>query len=75
MSWTGIVAPAGTPTEIVAKINGAVVDSFRSREAAESLARLGAEPNFGTPESFGNTIATEIPKWAEIVRAAGIWLD
>jgi tripartite-type tricarboxylate transporter receptor subunit TctC len=75
MSWTGIVAPAGTPPEIVAKINRVVVDSFRSKEAAESLARLGAEPNFGTPESFGATIATEIPKWAEIVRASGIRLD
>jgi tripartite-type tricarboxylate transporter receptor subunit TctC len=75
MSWTGIVAPAGTPPEIVAKINRAVVESFRSKEAAESLARLGAEPNFGTPESFGATIATEIPKWAEIVRAAGVRLD
>jgi tripartite-type tricarboxylate transporter receptor subunit TctC len=66
MSWTGIVAPVGTPPEIVAKINRAVVDSFRSKEAAGSLARLGAEPNSGTPESFGTTIATEIPKWAEI---------
>jgi tripartite-type tricarboxylate transporter receptor subunit TctC len=75
MSWTGIVAPAGTSPEIVAKINRAVVDSFRSKEAAETLARLGAEPNFGTPESFGTTIAAEIPKWAEIVRAASVRLD
>src|SRR6516165_3966868 len=75
MSRTGIVALAGTPPEIVAKINRAVVDSFRSKEATESLARLGAEPNFGTPENFGTTIAIEIPKWAEIVRAAGVRLD
>jgi tripartite-type tricarboxylate transporter receptor subunit TctC len=75
MSWTGVVAPAGTPREVVAKINRAVIESFRSKEAAESLARLGAEPNFGTPESFGATIAAEIPKWAETVRAAGIRLD
>jgi tripartite-type tricarboxylate transporter receptor subunit TctC len=75
MSWTGIVAPAATPSEIVAKINRALIDSFRSKDAAESLARLGAEPNFGTPESFGATIAGEIPKWAEIVRAAGVRLD
>ena len=56
-------------------INRAVVDNFRSKEATESLPRLGAEPNFGTPENFGATIATEIPKWAEIVRAAGLRLD
>jgi tripartite-type tricarboxylate transporter receptor subunit TctC len=75
MSWTGIVAPAGTPPEVVAKLNRAVVDSFRSKEAADSLARLGAEPKFGTPEAFGATIAAEIPKWAETVRAAGLRLD
>jgi tripartite-type tricarboxylate transporter receptor subunit TctC len=75
MSWTGIVAPAGTPPEVVAKLNRAVIDSFRSKEAADSLARLGAEPKFGTPEAFGATIAAEIPKWAEIVRAAGLRLD
>jgi tripartite-type tricarboxylate transporter receptor subunit TctC len=75
MSWTGIVAPAGTSPDVVAKINRAIGESFRSKEAADSLARLGAEPNFGTPESFGATIAAEIPKWAETVRAAGIRLD
>jgi tripartite-type tricarboxylate transporter receptor subunit TctC len=75
MSWTGIVAPAGTPPEVVAKLNRAVVDSFSSKEAREGLARLGAEPNFGTPESFGAMIAAEIPKWAETVRAAGVRLD
>jgi tripartite-type tricarboxylate transporter receptor subunit TctC len=75
MSWTGVVAPGGTPPDVVAKINRAITESFRSKEAAESLARLGAEPNFGTPESFGATIAAEIPKWAETVRAAGIRLD
>jgi tripartite-type tricarboxylate transporter receptor subunit TctC len=75
MSWTGVVAPTGTPPEVVTKINRAIIESFRSKEAADSLARLGAEPNFGTPESFGATIAAEIPKWAETVRAAGIRLD
>jgi tripartite-type tricarboxylate transporter receptor subunit TctC len=75
MSWTGIVAPAGTPPEVVAKLNRAVIDSFRSKEAADSLARLGAEPKFGTPEAFGATIAAEIPKWAQTVRAAGLRLD
>jgi len=74
-SWAGIVAPAGTPPEVVAKLNRAVVDGFSSKEAREGLARLGAEPNFGTPESFGAMIAAEIPKWAETVRAAGVRLD
>ena len=75
MSWTGIVAPAGTPRDVVAKLNRAVIDSFNSKEATASLARLGAEPKFGTPESFGAVIAAEIPRWAETVRAAGVRLD
>ena len=75
LSWTGIVAPAGTPPEIIARINAVIIDAFRAKDAQEGLARLGAEPKFGTPESFGAMIAAEIPKWAEAVRAAGVRLD
>jgi tripartite-type tricarboxylate transporter receptor subunit TctC len=75
LSWTGIVAPAGTPPEIIARINGTILDTFRAKDAQGGLARLGAEPKFGTPESFGAMIAAEIPKWAEAVRAAGVRLD
>ncbi len=75
LSWTGIVAPVGTPPEIIARINAAIIDAFRDKDAQQGLARLGAEPKFGTPESFGAMIAAEIPKWAEAVRAAGVRLD
>jgi tripartite-type tricarboxylate transporter receptor subunit TctC len=75
MSWTGIVAPAGTSPEVVAKLNRTIIETFRAKDAQEGLARMGAEPKFGTPESFGAMIAAEIPKWAEAVRAAGVRLD
>ena len=75
MSWTGIVAPASTSPEVVAKLNRTIIETFRAKDAQEGLARMGAEPKFGTPESFGATIAAEIPKWAEAVRAAGVRLD
>jgi tripartite-type tricarboxylate transporter receptor subunit TctC len=75
LSWTGIVAPAGTAPDIVARLNAAILDAFRAKDAQDGLARLGAEPKFGTPESFGAMIAAEIPKWAETVRAAGVRLD
>jgi len=75
LSWTGIVAPAGTPPAVVARLNGAILETFRAKDAQDGLARLGAEPNFGTPESFGAAIAAEIPKWGEAVRAAGVRLD
>jgi tripartite-type tricarboxylate transporter receptor subunit TctC len=75
MSWTGIVAPAGTSPEVVAKLNRTIIETLRAKDAQEGLARMGAEPKFGTPDSFGATIAAEIPKWAEAVRAAGVRLD
>ena len=75
MSWTGIVAPAGTSPEVAAKLNRTIIETFRAKDAQEGLARMGAEPKFGTPESFGAMIAAEIPKWAEAVRAAGVRLD
>lgn len=75
LSWTGIVAPAGTPPEIIAHVNAVIIDAFRAEDAQEGLARLGAELKLGTPESFGAMIAAEIPKWAEAVRAAGVRLD
>ncbi len=75
LSWTGIVAPAGTPPEIIAHVNAVIIDAFRAEDAQEGLARLGAESKLGTPESFGAMIAAEIPKWAEAVRAAGVRLD
>ncbi len=74
-SWTGIVAPAGTPAEIIATINGALLQTFQAADARDGLARMGAEPKFGSPESFGAMIAAEIPKWVETVRAAGVRLD
>ncbi len=74
-SWTGIVAPAGTPPEVIAKINAAILESFRTSDARDGLARMGADPKFGTPESFGAVIAAEIPKWAAAVHAAGVRLD
>jgi tripartite-type tricarboxylate transporter receptor subunit TctC len=75
MSWTGIVAPAGTSPEVVTKLNRTIIETLRSKDAREGLARMGAEPKLGTPESFGAMIAAEIPKWAEAVRAAGVRLD
>ncbi len=58
LSWTGIVAPAGTPPEIIAHVNAVIIDAFRAEDAQEGLARLGAESKLGTPESFGAMISS-----------------
>src|SRR5262245_43183274 len=70
--WTGIVAPAGTPADIVAKFNGALNASLQLPAVKANLARQNVEPNITTPREFAGFIASEAEKWGAIVRAAGI---
>jgi tripartite-type tricarboxylate transporter receptor subunit TctC len=75
VSWTGIVAPAGTPPDIVRTLNAAVNASINAADTRRNLAKMGAEPRAGTAEEFAALIATETPKWAAVVKAAGIHID
>ncbi len=68
----GVVAPAGTPAAVIAKLNATVNDGLRSAEMRASLDKLGIEPLISTPEEFAAMIAEEAPKWAEAVRLTGI---
>jgi tripartite-type tricarboxylate transporter receptor subunit TctC len=72
----GIVAPAGTPPVIVARINAAVNQALsNSPELKQHFAGLGLEAVGGTPAQFRDWIATELPKWAKVVKAAKIQAD
>jgi tripartite-type tricarboxylate transporter receptor subunit TctC len=75
LSWSGIVAPAGTPADIVRTLNAAVNAALGAADARASLAKLGAEPKAGTTEEFAALLATEAPKWAAVVKAAGIKIE
>jgi tripartite-type tricarboxylate transporter receptor subunit TctC len=75
VSWSGVVAPAGTPAEIVAKLNTAVNAGIATADTKARLARLGAAPMTGTPEDFAALIAAETPKWAAVVKAAGLKIE
>jgi tripartite-type tricarboxylate transporter receptor subunit TctC len=75
VSWTGIVAPAGTPPAIVAKLNAAVNTAITAPDTQARLARLGGAPMAGTPQDFAALIATETPKWAAVVKAAHVRLE
>jgi tripartite-type tricarboxylate transporter receptor subunit TctC len=75
VSWSGIVAPAGTPAEIVAKLNAAVNAAVAAPDMHASLARMGAEPRAGTSAAFAALIAAETPKWAAVVKAAHITIE
>jgi len=74
-TWFGIFAPAGTPPEIVAKLNAEVVRLLHTAEMRERLALLGAEPIGNKPEEFAAFIKTEIPKYAKVVKASGAKVD
>jgi tripartite-type tricarboxylate transporter receptor subunit TctC len=74
-SWQGIVAPARTPPDIVAKLNAAINESLQSAELKASLARLGAEAKIGSPADFAALIASETPKWLAVAKAAGLKAD
>jgi len=71
-SWYGIVVRAGTPPEIVRKIQGDIAEALRSEDVQGKLAGLGLEPVGNTPEAFDALIKTESRKWIDIVRKANI---
>jgi tripartite-type tricarboxylate transporter receptor subunit TctC len=75
VSWSGIVAPAGTPPAIVARLNAAVNAAIAQPDTQSRLAGLGAAPMTGTPADFAALIATETPKWAAVVKKADIKLE
>jgi tripartite-type tricarboxylate transporter receptor subunit TctC len=71
----GLLAPAGTPDEIVARINRDTVAALSLPEVKERLSVLGFEPVVSTPAEFGARIKSEIAKWDKVVRAAHIRIE
>lgn len=70
--WGGLVAPKGTPAEIVAKLNGAVNSLLSNPKLALHFADLGATTLPGSSADFEKLIAAEIKKWAKVIKAGGI---
>jgi len=73
--WYGIVAPKGTPPEIVATLNKAVNEVLADPKLTARLAELGGEPMPMTPAQFGRLIADETEKWAKVVKFSGAKAD
>lgn len=70
--WFGLVAPAGVPQEIVARLNGAIVESLKAPDVLQRLNALGYEPIGGSADDFARTIRADIAKYSAVVKRAGI---
>jgi tripartite-type tricarboxylate transporter receptor subunit TctC len=70
--WSGMLAPAGTPPEIVAKYNTTINEILRTPQVAERLAKQGLVAIGGSPERFAEFIANDMVKWQKLVKEAGI---
>ncbi len=74
-SWNGVLAPAKTPPEIIARLNQALVRILATQDVKERFAAQAAEPVGSTPEQFRAYIQSEIDKWAQVVKASGAKID
>jgi tripartite-type tricarboxylate transporter receptor subunit TctC len=71
-NWYGMVAPAATPPDVVAKLNKAAVEAMKDRAVQEKLSSQGATLVGDTPDEFAAFIRSEIDKWSGVAKAAGI---
>ena len=70
--WYGLLAPAATPKEIIAKLNQDITQVLNTPEMRETLSGQGLEPVTGTPEQFGALIKDDLARWAKVIKTAGI---
>jgi len=69
--WIGMLVPAGTPREIIARLNGEIGSLVRTGEVRHLLAPTGMEPDPDTPEQFGAYLKADYDKWGKVVRESG----
>jgi tripartite-type tricarboxylate transporter receptor subunit TctC len=74
-TWYGVLAPAGTSRAVIQRLNAELAKIMHSPELKEKLAGSGTEPRTSTPEEFAAYIKSEIAKWGEVIRKAGVKAD
>ena len=74
-TFNGVAAPAGTPAEIVAKLNAAINDGMQTPDIKERLTKLGAISRVNSPDEFAAFIAAEHAKWSALAKSANIKVD
>jgi len=75
MTWHGVLTTGGTPPAIVSKLNTEINRALQQPDVRERLGALGAEIIGGTPKEFADHIQREIPKWAKVIKDAGVRLE
>src|SRR5882724_1663478 len=71
-SWQGVFAPAGTPNDVVDKINGELVRLVKTPEMRARMAQEGADPVGSTPDAFAERVRNEITKWTKVIKDSGM---
>jgi tripartite-type tricarboxylate transporter receptor subunit TctC len=70
-TWYGVLAPTGTPAEVVTTLNSVIVKTVQRQDFRDRLLQLGADPVAESPEYFRKMLAGEIERWAKVVKASG----
>jgi len=73
--WYGVVAPAATPKDIIARLNRDIVKAMATPDLKEKFLQQGVDPETSTPEQFAQLIRDEHARWTKVIRTAGIRLD
>jgi tripartite-type tricarboxylate transporter receptor subunit TctC len=74
-NWYGLIAPIGTPPDVVAKLNKAANEAAKSKDVIDKLAAQGVDAEGSTGEAFGKMIQDETKKWGDVIRATGVKLE
>jgi tripartite-type tricarboxylate transporter receptor subunit TctC len=74
-AWIGVVAPKGTPSDIVQKLNLEIGRALKDPEFAQQISAIGIDPLGSTPDEFAAFLRKEIPRWKQIVQEAGVKLE
>ena len=67
-AWWGLLAPANTPTEIIARMNAAMVEALNDPMAKQSLSEQGVDYRLSSPDDFGRFVESEVKRWAKVVK-------